>query len=118
MKGSYDEVTKQLNSFPGTNLLIRDKRSGQRVAKTTDKDINKKRDNVMKKLDNYLKSKSQSDFAHLIDEVILGLNISNMRKGRSEKETRAVLKYMLTALYNIKAKEQNFNAKKLFDEVA
>lgn len=73
-----------------------------------------------------LKSMSRQKTSELFSQVLNDawsfktINYTNLQKGRSEADTKTVLNYMITALYNLKLEEQSsdeFDSLRFFDQV-
>ncbi len=82
-------------------------------------------ENVVKKLEraktrfnSIHKKKDKKGVAQLVDDVLSTTDVGKLNKGRKTDETKAVLNYMMSALYNIKQKNSDFDSNKFFDEVS
>ena len=60
---------------------------------------------------------SKSSFKKLVDDVLSSENLEDLNKGRKSEDTKAILGYMMSALYSIHQKNKSFEADKFFEEV-
>ncbi len=62
-------------------------------------------------------TKDKSSFKKLVDDVLSSENLEELNKGRKSEDTKAILGYMMSALYSIHQKNKSFEADKFFEEV-
>jgi hypothetical protein len=57
-------------------------------------------------------------FKSIVDEVLAGSgDYKKFNKGRKTEDTKAILNYAISTLYNLKQKKNDFDSNKFFDEV-
>ena len=63
-------------------------------------------------------SHDKKAFISIVDEVLSGAgDFKRHNKGRKTEETKAILNYVISALYNLKQKKNDFDSNIFFDEV-
>jgi hypothetical protein len=89
------------------------------------KEKSKKNESLIKKLQkekNSLKSihanKDKKSFKKLVDDVLSNEDIDSLKKERTTEDTKAILGYMMSSLYNKMQKNKDFEIEKYFDEVS
>jgi hypothetical protein len=83
----------------------------------TFENVVKKLERAKTKFNSIHKKKDRKGVAQLVDDVLSTTDVGKLNKGRKTDETKAVLNYMMSALYNIKQKKSDFDSNKFFDEV-
>ena len=72
------------------------------------------------KLKSMSKEKTAEIFTQVLNDAwsVKTINYTNLRKGRSESDTKSVINYMIMALYRMKLDEQSdFDSIRFFDQV-
>ena len=83
----------------------------------TTENVVKKLERAKTKFNSIHKKKDKKGIIQLVDDVLATTDVRKLNKGRKTEETKAVLNYMMSALYSIKQKKSDFDANKFFDEV-
>ena len=83
-----------------------------------------KSENLFQKLQKDKKSlhsihekKDRKGFKKLVDDVLSSGSIENLNKERKTEDTKAILGYMMSSLYNKNQNKKNFEIDKFFDQV-
>ena len=85
---------------------------------TTSESVVKKLERAKSRLNSIHKKKDKKAVVQLVDEVLSTSDMRKLNKGRKTEDTKAVLNYMMSALYSIKQKKPDFDTNKFFDEVS
>ncbi len=85
---------------------------------STTESLFKKIERARKKLNVIHKIKDKKAIEQLVDDVLTNSDLAKFNKGRKTDDTKAILNYMMTALYSIKQKNADFDTNKFFDEVS
>jgi hypothetical protein len=94
------------------------------IPATEGKDNSKKYESLIKKLQkekNSLKiihaNKDKKGFKKLVNDVLSNESIDNLEKERNTEDTKAILGYMMSALYKKLQNNKDLEVEKFFDEV-
>ena len=103
-----------------TNVQFRPTRKNNYKSKPNPLFVDKKLDEIKKKLYLLNKDSSTNDLNTVLEDVLSSrqINYTNLLKGRTVEDTKAILSYMIIALHQINSKSQkNFDSIRFLDQV-
>jgi hypothetical protein len=103
-----------------TNIQLKPSRKNNYKSKPNPLFVDKKLDDIKKKLYSLNKNSSTIDLNTVLEDVLSSrqINYTNLLKGRTIEDTKVILSYMIIALHQINSKTQkNFDSIRFLDQV-